>query len=194
MGANTTGSIITQLDFYCQKVLPAVYDDSLSYYEVLNKVAQKLNELIELYGDTATIEALKEAVRLIEEKITDLREHVDTEDAEIRSELAAGLAKEAKRADKYSDEKNEELRNYLLEVIYKVKTGNILVESQTDGQELQPLQEELDRSYDYLRPFGVAAQDFDSMTYDGASELDELGLTGKELDIAGAVKYYAFYS
>lgn len=189
-----TNSIITQLDFYCQKVLPAVYDDSLSYYEVLNKVAQKLNELIELYGDTATIEALKEAVRLIEEKIVELRTHVDTEDSEIRAELADGLVKEAARADKYSDARNDELREYLLEVIYKVKTGNILIESQTDGTDLQPLQEELDRRYDYLRPFGVAAQDFDSMTYDGAGELDDMGLTGKELDIAGAVEYYAFYS
>lgn len=33
--------------FWCQKVLPAVYDDSLSYYELLCKVIDKLNELIE---------------------------------------------------------------------------------------------------------------------------------------------------
>lgn len=35
------------LRFWCQKVLPLVYDDSLSYYEVLCKVVHKLNELIE---------------------------------------------------------------------------------------------------------------------------------------------------
>lgn len=33
--------------FWCQKVLPLVYDDSLSYYEVLCKVVQYINELIE---------------------------------------------------------------------------------------------------------------------------------------------------
>lgn len=33
--------------FWCQKILPAVYDDSLSYYELLCKVIHKLNELIE---------------------------------------------------------------------------------------------------------------------------------------------------
>lgn len=33
--------------FWCQKILPAVYDDSLSYYELLCKVIDKLNELIE---------------------------------------------------------------------------------------------------------------------------------------------------
>lgn len=32
--------------FVCQKVLPLVYDDSLSYYEVLCKVSSKLNEVI----------------------------------------------------------------------------------------------------------------------------------------------------
>lgn len=38
---------VTPLKFWCQKVLPLVYDDSLSYYEVLCKVSEKINELIE---------------------------------------------------------------------------------------------------------------------------------------------------
>ena len=37
---------IKTLRFYCQKVLPLVYDDSLSYYELLSKVCNKLNEVI----------------------------------------------------------------------------------------------------------------------------------------------------
>lgn len=32
--------------FWCQKVLPLVYDDSLSYYEVLCKVIDYLNNMI----------------------------------------------------------------------------------------------------------------------------------------------------
>ena len=32
--------------FWCQKVIPLVYDDSLSYYEVLCKVVKYINELI----------------------------------------------------------------------------------------------------------------------------------------------------
>lgn len=32
-------------DCYCQKVLPLVYDNSLSYYEVLCKLTNKINEL-----------------------------------------------------------------------------------------------------------------------------------------------------
>lgn len=37
--------------FWSQKVLPLVYDDSLSYYEVLCKVVHKLNEVIAYVGD-----------------------------------------------------------------------------------------------------------------------------------------------
>ena len=33
--------------FWCQKVLPLVYDNSLSYYEVLCKVTEYLNKIIE---------------------------------------------------------------------------------------------------------------------------------------------------
>lgn len=32
--------------FWCQKILPLVYDDSLSYYEVLCKVVDYLNNII----------------------------------------------------------------------------------------------------------------------------------------------------
>lgn len=34
-------------EFWCQKVLPLVYDDSLSFYEVLCRLRSKLNEVIE---------------------------------------------------------------------------------------------------------------------------------------------------
>lgn len=34
-------------EFWCQKVLPLVYDDSLSFYEVLCRMRSKLNEIIE---------------------------------------------------------------------------------------------------------------------------------------------------
>lgn len=38
--------MIKDLRFWVQKVLPLVYDDSLSYYELLCKVVDKLNEII----------------------------------------------------------------------------------------------------------------------------------------------------
>lgn len=49
----------------CQKVLPLVYDDSLSYYEVLCKVQHKLNELIEI-NNTIRDEIHKEYVKILQ--------------------------------------------------------------------------------------------------------------------------------
>ena len=38
---------MTAFRFWCQKVLPLVYDESLSYYEILCKVVDYINNLIE---------------------------------------------------------------------------------------------------------------------------------------------------
>ena len=56
----------------CQKVLPLVYDESLSYYEVLCKVQQKLNELIKINNEIRD-EAHKEYVKILEtaEQVTE---------------------------------------------------------------------------------------------------------------------------
>ena len=41
--------------FMCQKVLPLTFDDSLSYYECLCKIVNKLNEVIEELNKQAEI-------------------------------------------------------------------------------------------------------------------------------------------
>lgn len=40
------GKEVKPLRYWVQKVLPLVYDDSLSYYELLDKVVHKLNEVV----------------------------------------------------------------------------------------------------------------------------------------------------
>lgn len=47
---------VDRIKFWCQKILPLVYDDSLSYYEVLDKVVDKLNETIDYVNDDVLIE------------------------------------------------------------------------------------------------------------------------------------------
>lgn len=39
--------MVDRLHFWCQKILPLVYDDSLSYYEVLCKVRVYLNNVVD---------------------------------------------------------------------------------------------------------------------------------------------------
>ena len=56
--------------FWCFKVLPLVYDDSLSYYEVLCKVVDYINKLIEqdkIFADE--IGALKNELATVQEWI-----------------------------------------------------------------------------------------------------------------------------
>lgn len=56
--------------FWCQKVLPLVYDDSLSYYEVLCKVVQYINKLIDTDNEiVADLNSLKEEVDQVQEWI-----------------------------------------------------------------------------------------------------------------------------
>jgi hypothetical protein len=56
--------------FWCQKVLPLVYDDSLSYYELLNKVVKYLNDVIE------DVNALGTAFQALEDSLNHYVEDV----------------------------------------------------------------------------------------------------------------------
>ena len=63
---------IDKIKMWCYKVLPLVYDDSLSYYEVLCKVVKKLNELIDNYSASGeTIKEIQNAIAQIEKWIAD---------------------------------------------------------------------------------------------------------------------------
>ena len=58
--------------FWCYKVLPLVYDDSLSYYEVLCKVVDYINKLIEQDKVFAEeIDALKAELEIVKKWIAD---------------------------------------------------------------------------------------------------------------------------
>ena len=65
---------IDKVKFWCYKVLPLVYDDSLSYYELLCKVVGKLNELIEKYA------SLDDVVAEIQSAIDALQKQIDSFD------------------------------------------------------------------------------------------------------------------
>ena len=62
---------IDKVKFWCYKVLPLVYDDSLSYYELLCKVVSKLNELIEKYA------SFDDVVTEIQSAIDALQKQID---------------------------------------------------------------------------------------------------------------------
>ena len=55
VAGNVELGTISPFRYICQMVLPAVYDDSLSYYELLCKVIKKLNEVIELNNEQSEV-------------------------------------------------------------------------------------------------------------------------------------------
>lgn len=74
--------------FWCYKVLPLVYDDSLSYYEVLCKVVKYINDLIDqdkVFGET--LDSLQAALKEVQDWI----ENFDT--SYIENLIAQYLAK-----------------------------------------------------------------------------------------------------
>lgn len=73
--------------FWCQKVLPLVYDDSLSYYEVLCKVVNYINNLIDTSNQIIEyVDELKAELKVVQDWI----DNFDTSYAEsiIREYLA----------------------------------------------------------------------------------------------------------
>lgn len=56
--------------FWCQKVLPLVYDDSLSYYEVLCKITKYINNMIDDDNKfIEDVEELKAEMKIVQEWI-----------------------------------------------------------------------------------------------------------------------------
>lgn len=73
---------ITPLKFWCQKILPLSYDDSLSYYETLCRFADKVNELIE------RLNLYQEEYRdYVDEQVSFLKTYIDEQDNATKTVL-----------------------------------------------------------------------------------------------------------
>lgn len=84
---NGTFKSLQTFRIWCQKVLPLVYDDSLSYYEVLCKVVDYINNLID---NDKVIESELESLRADLTVVQKWIENFDTSYAEeiIKSYLS----------------------------------------------------------------------------------------------------------
>lgn len=91
-------STVADFKFWCQKVLPLVYDDSLSYYEVLNKMVVYLNQVIDnINADTANVAELEDDFLLLQTYVNNFFDDIDqlvtyTERAEAAQTAAASSA------------------------------------------------------------------------------------------------------
>ena len=86
MGANFTPdwngyTSMKPFKFWCQKVLPTVYDDSLSYYEVLCKLVKYLNQVIEnMEKVEENTDALLVAYNELQNWVNDYFDNLDVQD------------------------------------------------------------------------------------------------------------------
>ena len=106
---------IEKLRFWCQKVMPLVYEDSLSYYELLCKVVNKLNEVIksvdgipdliaEMISDEHIGEIVIRLLNNIEEQIASANEELsETATADRVVGCFVWLNGDLYRATKYID-------------------------------------------------------------------------------------------
>ena len=98
---------IPYLRFWCQKVLPAVYDQSLSYYEVLCKLAAFLNKMVE------ELEKMQDNIDALHKAYKDLQDWVNAEIARFEAHM-----------EQHFDDLTQELWNRFEE--YKSNTNTTL--------------------------------------------------------------------
>lgn len=68
--------VIAPFRFYCQTVLPAVYDDSWSYYEAVCKMVEKLNEIITQSNiQSSAVSELQEFTASLQKQLDEFKAH-----------------------------------------------------------------------------------------------------------------------
>lgn len=113
---------IPYLRFWCQKVLPAVYDQSLSYYEVLCKLAAFLNKMVE------ELEKMQDNIDALHKAYKDLQDWVNAEIARFETHMEQhfdDLTRELwNRFEEYKNNTNTTLQQWFND--YATNTTNNL--------------------------------------------------------------------
>lgn len=95
---------MSKFRFWCQKVLPLVYDDSISYYEVLGKMVTYLNQVIDnVNADTENVQTLKDAF----DELADYIEAIGEVDIRELTQLINEGVEAAQEALQYSTQAHE---------------------------------------------------------------------------------------
>lgn len=113
--------IIGGFRFWCHKVLPLVYDDSLSYYELLNKVVKYLNEMSTEVNNI--VRDLNEFKVYVDTRFEDLTDNIDT----ILEEKLDALVEQWEEDGTIDDIVKRSLENTA--VIPSIYAGDIVIPS-----------------------------------------------------------------
>lgn len=87
---------LEKLKFWCQKVMPSIYDDSLSYYELLCKIANNLNDVIEIVAITSgdigefeqrVLDSMTEFEASINDEVSDFKNDVNADISDFKNDV-----------------------------------------------------------------------------------------------------------
>lgn len=99
---------LTKVKTYCAKVLPLVFDNSLSYYEFLGKVCHKLNECIDALNSQNL--NIIEFTHMVQLEIENFEKYIDNRITEFEDELKKAWEEYKEELNKaFADFKNEML-------------------------------------------------------------------------------------
>lgn len=180
---------IGNMRFKCNPILPTVYDDALSYYEVLCKFSAKLNEVIDRINNF-----YEDIEDLIDSKIQILKNYVDSQNKKqddfINSEiirLESEISKAITTIYKYVDNRDRNLKLYIDNEIADLKywvehhfLDNFWIFDPTVGYD-NPIETVLNNIYDALRYCGISAAEFDQSEIT-CQVFDQRGLSAHVFD------------
>lgn len=131
---------------FCQVVLPLVYDDALSYYEVLEQIRYKINEVIsnvdnyddiikELQGEIAKLDEYFVKVEEIESKLGVVSTDLTTIKANIVAlqTVVADLDKVDKAQQVQIDDLYTQVKNNYSDLIKNINNAYDYIDSKVDG-------------------------------------------------------------
>lgn len=204
---------------YYRKVLPAVYDDSLSYYEQLCRIKYKLNEVIKNLNDLE--ENLPSYVKqAIDEALGGWEERMEEQFAEQNARIAAAEKKIDDSLDDMQAQLDAAIRemeqtiNAQLNALYLILVNGInanrayidsqisllkaefpdlstvYVISPVDGQ-LVKIQDCVNDMYNVLRYGALTAAQYDALQLT-AKEYDDKNLTAFTYDMYGLCELWSY--
>ena len=199
----TTNETITRLYFWCQHVIPLTYDNSLSYYEVLCKVVNKLKEVISELENQEN-----EYYSYVDQKVEALKNYVDGQDTMLHNYIDEQVKLyyndmiDAFQA--YHDQLNKEMIDFQNKMVYQNHLNLSKMQLQYENfaeqimkiindhsyecfnpltAKIEPTCKVINDIYDHIRYEAITAMEFDLLSLT-AQEFDNVGITALDFDLS----------
>lgn len=199
----TTNETITRLYFWCQHVIPLTYDNSLSYYEVLCKVVNKLNEVISELENQEN-----EYYSYVDQKVDALKNYVDGQDTMLHNYIDEQVKLYYNDMigafQAYRDQLNKEMIDFQNKMFYQDQLNLSKMQLQYENfaeqimkiindhsyecfdpltAKIEPTCKVINDIYDHIRYEAITAMEFDLLSQT-AQEFDNVGITALDFDLS----------